>query len=123
MLEMGHIKHVHFVGIGGVGMAATARSTGAVSARAAVVRSRKPMPVAWFIPVLALLGLLTAHDVVGEKPVSLLREKGGKHDDLTVADLMVPAEVVSVDRMPLLGSGKVDNQQRPLDGANKSRGT
>jgi CBS domain-containing protein len=42
----------------------------------------------------AVLGLLTAHDVVGEKPVSLLREKGGRHDDLTVADLMVPASAI-----------------------------
>ena len=44
----------------------------------------------------AIQGLLTAHDIVGEKPVNLLHEKGGKHDDLTVADLMVPTGAIDV---------------------------
>ena len=44
----------------------------------------------------AVLGLITAHDIVGEKPVNLLHEKGGKHDALTVADLMVPTGAIDV---------------------------
>jgi CBS-domain-containing membrane protein len=35
-------------------------------------------------------GLITARDIVGEKPVKLLRERGGKRSELKVADLMVP---------------------------------
>jgi CBS domain-containing protein len=44
----------------------------------------------------AVLGLLTAHDIVGEKPVNLLHETRGKHDDLTVAELMVPTSAIDV---------------------------
>ena len=43
-----------------------------------------------------VLGLITAHDIVGEKPVNLLHEKGGKHDSLTVAELMVPSSAIDV---------------------------
>jgi CBS domain-containing protein len=43
-----------------------------------------------------VLGLITAHDIVGEKPVNLLHETHGKHDELTVADLMVPASAIDV---------------------------
>jgi len=41
-------------------------------------------------------GLLTARDIVGAKPVNLLRERGGRHDDLAVADLMVPRSGIDV---------------------------
>lgn len=41
-------------------------------------------------------GLITARDTMGEKPVNLLRERGGKHHELTVADLMVPHSAIEV---------------------------
>ncbi len=44
----------------------------------------------------AVEGLITAHDIMGEKPVNLLHERGGKRDDLTVADLMVPRDAIDV---------------------------
>jgi CBS-domain-containing membrane protein len=44
----------------------------------------------------AVLGLITAHDIVGEKPVNILHETRGKHDELTVGDLMVPTTAIDV---------------------------
>jgi len=41
-------------------------------------------------------GLISARDIIGEKPIKLLRERGGKHDDLSVADLMVPRSGIDV---------------------------
>ena len=41
-------------------------------------------------------GLLTAHDIVGEKAVNLLHERGGRHTELTVAHLMVPRSAIDV---------------------------
>lgn len=34
-------------------------------------------------------GLITARDILGEKPLQLLQARGGRREDLTVADLMV----------------------------------
>lgn len=36
-------------------------------------------------------GLISARDVLGEKPMQIALARGGKRDDLTVGDLMVPA--------------------------------
>ncbi len=45
----------------------------------------------------AIEGIITAHDIVGEKPVNLLRERrSGRHAELTVAELMVPREGIEV---------------------------
>jgi CBS domain-containing protein len=41
-------------------------------------------------------GLITARDIVGEKPVNLLHETHGKHRELTVADLMVRTTSIDV---------------------------
>lgn len=41
-------------------------------------------------------GLITARDIVGEKPLKLVRDRGGKHDNLAVADLMVPRSAIDV---------------------------
>lgn len=43
-----------------------------------------------------IVGLITARDTMGEKPIKILRERGGKHGDLTVADLMVPRSAIDV---------------------------
>jgi CBS domain containing-hemolysin-like protein len=41
-------------------------------------------------------GLLTATDTMSERPITLLRERGGRHGELTVADLMVPRSAIDV---------------------------
>ena len=38
-----------------------------------------------------LAGLVTATDILGEKPVTLARERGVRHSDILVADVMTPA--------------------------------
>ncbi len=41
-------------------------------------------------------GLITARDILGERPVNLMRERGGRHGELTVGDLMVPRASIEV---------------------------
>lgn len=36
-----------------------------------------------------ILGLVTARDTMGEKPIKLVQQQGGRHGDLLVRDLMV----------------------------------
>lgn len=43
-----------------------------------------------------IVGLITARDIIGEKPVKLLRDHGGTHNALKVADLMVPRALIDV---------------------------
>jgi CBS domain containing-hemolysin-like protein len=43
-------------------------------------------------------GVITARDTMGEKPVKMLEEKGGKHAELHVSDLMTPrAKIEALD--------------------------
>ncbi len=44
----------------------------------------------------AVEGLVTAHDIVGEKAVNLLHDRGGRHTELTVADIMLPHQAIEV---------------------------
>lgn len=37
-----------------------------------------------------IIGVITARDTMGDRPITLLRERGGKREDLRVADLMTP---------------------------------
>lgn len=46
-----------------------------------------------------VLGLITARDILGEKPLQLLQARGGSRDDLTVNDLMV--KIGSIDTLYL----------------------
>lgn len=39
-------------------------------------------------------GVITARDTMGEKPVMLLQQRGGRREDLQVADLMTPRSKV-----------------------------
>ena len=43
-----------------------------------------------------LVGLITARDTMGERPIKLVQERGGKHGDLLVRDLMVPSALIDV---------------------------
>lgn len=44
----------------------------------------------------AVLGLITARDTMGERPINLMRERGLVHRELTVADLMLPRGAIDV---------------------------
>lgn len=37
-----------------------------------------------------IVGVITARDTMGERPIKLIRERGGKHGDLLVEDVMTP---------------------------------
>jgi CBS-domain-containing membrane protein len=41
-------------------------------------------------------GVVTARDTMGERPINLLRERGGRHHELHVADLMTPLAAIQV---------------------------
>ena len=43
-----------------------------------------------------VLGLITATDVLSEKPMRVAIDRGIRRDELTVADVMIPAEAVEV---------------------------
>jgi CBS domain containing-hemolysin-like protein len=43
-----------------------------------------------------VLGLITARDTQGEKPIQLIQERGGKFSDLLVGDLMCPRERIEL---------------------------
>ena len=43
-----------------------------------------------------VLGLITARDTMGERPIKLLQQNGGKHGDLTVRDCMTPTDKIEV---------------------------
>lgn len=43
-----------------------------------------------------VLGLITARDTQGEKPIQLIQERGGKFADLLVRDLMCPRERIDL---------------------------
>lgn len=44
-------------------------------------------------------GLITARDILGERPMQMAQARGGKRDDLTVKDLMVP--IANIDTLYL----------------------
>lgn len=43
-----------------------------------------------------LVGLITARDTMGERPIKLVRERGGAHRELLVRDLMIPTHEIDV---------------------------
>jgi CBS domain-containing protein len=55
----------------------------------------------------AVLGVLTATDVLGEKALRVAVERGAKRSELTVADLMTPAERVEVIALEDLQAARV----------------
>ena len=44
----------------------------------------------------AILGLITARDTMGERPVKFLQQNGGKHADLKVRDCMTSIDTIEV---------------------------
>jgi CBS-domain-containing membrane protein len=41
-----------------------------------------------------VLGIITATDILGEKPVQLAQQRGARHDEILVRDLMTPADLL-----------------------------
>jgi len=41
-----------------------------------------------------VVGLLTSNDLLGEKPMQVVRERGVRHDEIRVQDVMTPADRV-----------------------------
>ena len=37
-------------------------------------------------------GLITANDILGEKPMQIITERGGRHSDIVVRDIMTPQD-------------------------------
>ncbi len=44
----------------------------------------------------AVVGIITAYDILGEKPVKHLQEHGGTHAEILVRDIMTPQEQLEV---------------------------
>ena len=47
----------------------------------------------------AIVGLLTARDLLGERPLQVIRNRGLRHEDVLVRDIMTPAEALEVLQM------------------------
>ena len=54
-------------------------------------------------------GLITARDTMGEKPVKLLQERGGRYEELTVGELMVPRNLIDVLDIDTVSRAEVGN--------------
>ncbi|MDH5212125.1 MAG: CBS domain-containing protein [Betaproteobacteria bacterium] len=61
-----------------------------------------------------VLGVLTAADLLGEKPTQLAVERGGRRDELTVADLMTPSEQVEVVELAAVEGARVGHVMETL---------
>ena len=75
----------------------------ATASRTASLHEADRVMRAWGVRLLLVVsadfvidGLITARDTTGERPVTLLRERGGKYADLTVNDLMIPRAAIEV---------------------------
>jgi len=62
----------------------------------------------------AVLGVVTAADILGEKPTRLAVERGGRRDELTVADIMTPADLVEVVELAAVQSARVGHVMETL---------
>ncbi|MBA2350377.1 MAG: CBS domain-containing protein [Burkholderiales bacterium] len=54
-----------------------------------------------------VLGILTAVDILGEKPLRLLQDRGLRRNEITAADLMTPQQDIDVLAFQTLLSAKV----------------
>ncbi len=46
-----------------------------------------------------VLGIITASDILGEKPMQIVQERGIKHSEIVVRDIMTPHEMLEVIQM------------------------
>jgi CBS-domain-containing membrane protein len=62
----------------------------------------------------AVIGLVTARDFLGEKPLRVAVERGVKHDELTVADVMIPAALCEVIGFEAVEAARVGHVMETL---------
>ena len=55
----------------------------------------------------SLAGLITANDIQGEKPMRFVRERGVKHNEILVSDIMTPQNDLDAIPMTEVASAKV----------------
>ena len=56
-----------------------------------------------------LAGIITANDILGEKPVSLVRDQRIHHSDILVSDVMTPAARLDAFEMRKVAAARVGN--------------
>ncbi len=56
-----------------------------------------------------VVGIITANDVLGEKPLQVITQRGGRRGDITVRDIMTPREKMDVLRMEDVRTARVGN--------------
>jgi CBS domain protein len=54
-----------------------------------------------------VLGVISATDILGERPMRVAIDRGLRRDELTVADIMIPAEQVEVITLPDVAAARV----------------
>jgi predicted transcriptional regulator len=67
----------------------------------------------------SLLGLVTATDVLGEKPVQYLQEHGGRREDILAQDIMTPHDKLQVLRMADVQAATVEDIVRTMQDFNR----
>jgi len=61
-----------------------------------------------------VIGLVTATDIQGEKPMKLARETGTRHDDMVVRDIMTPINDIEVMDMDVVRRSHVGDIVRTM---------
>jgi len=54
-----------------------------------------------------VVGIITATDILGEKPMQVIAQRGGRRDDVRVSDIMTPQHQLEVLRMDDVSGAKV----------------
>lgn len=54
-----------------------------------------------------VVGLITSNDLLGEKPMQIVRERGVRHDEIRVQDIMTPADAVEAIDIAELAHARV----------------
>lgn len=66
-----------------------------------------------------VLGVVTARDTMGEKPIKLLKDIGGKHQELKVSDVMTPLKSVEVIDLDAVMTARVGHIVETLKSAGR----
>ena len=56
-----------------------------------------------------VIGLLSARDIIGEKPMQYIQEHGGRHEDICVRDIMTPHDSLPTITMATVAHARVGN--------------
>lgn len=66
-----------------------------------------------------VLGIVTATDVLGEKPMKVIAERGGRHEDVLVSDIMTPQSRLEALEMQDVRAAKVGHIVATLKAAGR----